>query len=479
MLRLAEWADVVIESFSPGTLDALGLGYEALSAVNPAIVVTSISNYGQSGPYRDWKGSELTIWGMGGPMLYTGSPNREPLKTAGHTPAYQVGATAAAATNIALWGADATGEGDHLDVNFFETFMGLIDRRTTSLLNYQYTGKISGRPPAGQTPGSGIWPTGDGGFFFTTVIGPRWNAMAAMIGHEDLLEDPNWLDPAWRSQEEPMAEFQALVGEWMLSHSKREIRQAFEDAGVYGGPVNTIAELLTDPHFTERAFFQTVDHPTTGPQTYPGRTYRSSAHEWPPPPRQRAPLLGEHTDEILGETLGLGRRRDRRAAERGGGLVTAGNGTGKRLPLEGIRILDFTVVWAGPYATQLVGGVGRRGDPRRVDEVLPLDDSRRARAAERGARARGRPGRLPGLRAGRAPVEPRRAVQRPRAQQALGHHRPHAPRGPGGLRAACAGVGRPDREQRADHHGARGRVLGAALEGQPQSSSSCACRRSG
>ena len=305
VLRLAEWADVVIESFSPGTLDALGLGYEALSAVNPAIVVTSISNYGQSGPYRDWKGSELTIWGMGGPMLYTGSPNREPLKTAGHTPAYQVGATAAAATNIALWGADATGEGDHLDVNFFETFMGLIDRRTTSLLNYQYTGKISGRPPAGQTPGSGIWPTGDGGFFFTTVIGPRWNAMAAMIGHEDLLEDPNWLDPAWRSQEEPMAQFQALVGEWMLGHSKREIRQAFEDAGVYGGPVNTIAELLTDPHFTERAFFQTVDHPTTGPQTYPGRTYRSSAHEWPPPPRQRAPLLGEHTDEILGETLGL------------------------------------------------------------------------------------------------------------------------------------------------------------------------------
>ena len=305
VLRLAEWADVVIESFSPGTLDALGLGYEALSAVNPAIVVTSISNYGQSGPYRDWKGSDLTIWGMGGPMLYTGSPNREPLKTAGHTPAYQVGATAAAATNIALWGADATGEGDHLDVNFFETFMGLIDRRTTSLLNYQYTGKISGRPPAGQTPGSGIWPTGDGGFFFTTVIGPRWNAMAAMIGHEDLLEDPNWLDPAWRSQEEPMAQFQALVGEWMLSHSKREIRQAFEDAGVYGGPVNTIAELLTDPHFTERAFFQTVDHPTTGPQTYPGRTYRSSAHEWPPPPRQRAPLLGEHTDEILGETLGL------------------------------------------------------------------------------------------------------------------------------------------------------------------------------
>lgn len=303
--QLAEWADVVIENFSPGTLDRLGLGYHQLSLRNPRIVMTSISNYGQSGPYRDWKGSELTIWGMGGPMLYTGSPAREPLKTAGHTPGYQVGATAAAATNIALWGAENSGEGDHLDVNFFETFTGLIDRRSTSLLNYQYTGETSGRPPAGQTPGSGIWPTGDGGFFFTTVVGSRWASMAAMIGHEELLEDPNWLDPAWRAQEEPMARFQTLVGEWMLARPKREIRQAVEDAGVYGGPVNTIAELMTDPHFTARDFFETIDHPTTGPQTYPGRSYRSSAHGWPPPPRRRAPLLGEHTDEVLGETLGL------------------------------------------------------------------------------------------------------------------------------------------------------------------------------
>ena len=129
--------------------------------------------------------------------------------------------------------------------------------------------------------------------------------MATMIGHAELLDDPNWLDPAWRAQEAPMAEFQALVGEWMRGHSKLEIRQAVEDAGVYGGPVNTVAELLSDPHFSERAFFETIDHPATGPLTYPGRAYRSSAHGWPPPPRRRAPLLGEHTDEILGDTLGL------------------------------------------------------------------------------------------------------------------------------------------------------------------------------
>jgi crotonobetainyl-CoA:carnitine CoA-transferase CaiB-like acyl-CoA transferase len=305
VLRLAEWADVLVESFSPRVMPALGLDYETLREANPRLVVTSISNFGQSGPYRDWRGSELTLYGMGGPMLNTGSPDREPLKTAGHTPAYQVGGTAAAATSIALWGAEASGDGDHLDVSFFETFMGLIDRRSSNLVNFQYTGDVSARPPVGQNSGSGIWPTGDGGFFFTTVIGPRWPAMAKMIGQEALLEDPRWLDPAFRAGEQQREQFAKLAGAWMLGRSKLEIRQAVEDAGVYGGPVNTIAELLSDPHFEERAFFETIDHPTTGPQTYPGRNYRSSAHGWPPPGRRRAPLLGEHTDEVLGEALGL------------------------------------------------------------------------------------------------------------------------------------------------------------------------------
>ena len=306
VLRLAAWADVLVENFSPRVLPSLGLGYEALREANPKLVVASISNYGQSGPYRDRKGSVLTLYGMGGPMLYTGSPAREPLKTAGYTPACQVGATAAAAASIALWGADASGEGDRLDVSFFETFMGLIDRRSSALVGYRYTGDVSGRPSVGQNPGSGIWPTGDGGFFFTTVIGPRWSAMARMIGHEELLDDPQWLDPAWRARPENIEAFARLAGEWMLGRTKIEIREAVEAAGVYGGPVNTIAELLDDPHFTARAFFEEIDHPETGPLTYPGRNWRSSAHGWPPPPRRRAPLLGEHTDEVLGEALGLG-----------------------------------------------------------------------------------------------------------------------------------------------------------------------------
>ena len=304
-LELASGADVVVASFSPTVMPKLGLDYEALRSANPALVVTSISNFGQSGPYRDWRGSELTLYGMGGPMLNTGSTDREPLKVAGHAPACHVGAAAAAATSIALWGAEESGDGDHLDVSFFETFMGLIDRRTSSLLNHQYTGDVSTRPPVGQAPGSGIWNTGDGGYFFTTVLGARWVAMAKMIGQDALLEDENWLNPTWRAGAEPTAQFAALTAEWMLGRSKIEIRESVEAAGVYGGPVNTFEELLRDPHFAEREFFETIDHPTTGPQTYPGRTYRSSAHGWPPPPRRRAPLLGEHSEEVLGELLGL------------------------------------------------------------------------------------------------------------------------------------------------------------------------------
>ena len=160
--KLIENADILVENFRPGVMESLSLDYESVSQLNNSIVYTSISNFGQTGPHRDWKGSDLVLYGMGGPMINTGHPDKEPLQLANYLPSFHVGATAAAATSIALWGAEETGEGDWLDINFFETLMGHIDRRSTALLNHQYDGTISTRPPVAGTPGSGIWPTADG-----------------------------------------------------------------------------------------------------------------------------------------------------------------------------------------------------------------------------------------------------------------------------------------------------------------------------
>jgi crotonobetainyl-CoA:carnitine CoA-transferase CaiB-like acyl-CoA transferase len=309
LLDLIRGADALVENFSPRVMSSLGLDYHSLKVINPRLVVTSISNFGRDGPYRDWNGSDLVLYGMGGPMLNTGSPDREPLKTAGHTPSFQVGATAATATTIGLWGSRASGSGEHVDVSYLETFMGLVDRRTTNLVNYEYAGDISTRPPLANSSGTGIWPTRDGGYFYTTVVAARWTAMARMIGQDDLASDPEWNNPVWRSAPDRIDEFGALVISWMIERTKKEIRAAVEEAGVYGAPINTIADVVSDEHLLERRFFQEIDHPTTGPLTFPGYSFRITTRtdgEVELPPRRRAPLLGEHTDEILRDDLGLG-----------------------------------------------------------------------------------------------------------------------------------------------------------------------------
>ena len=301
---LVRTADVLVESFSPRVMPSLGLDYETLSAANPRLVMTSISNFGQSGPYRDWKATDLTTYAMGGAMINTGHPEKEPLTLGGHIPSFHVGATAASATAIALVGAEASGQGDHLDVGAFPVWMGAIDRRQSYLMSHQYTGDISTRPWPASALGTGVWQCMDG-FFMTSVGAPMFPRMARMIGADHLLDDPGWATPAARSDPDRIDEAIALIIPWMLERTKAEARNAAQDYGVRGGPINSFADLIDDEHFQYRGFFTQIDHPTTGPVTYPGYSFRLHMDE-PMPPRRRAPLLGEHTEEVLRNDLGLG-----------------------------------------------------------------------------------------------------------------------------------------------------------------------------
>ncbi|MDA1097265.1 MAG: CoA transferase, partial [Chloroflexi bacterium] len=300
---LVEKADVLVESFNPRVMPSLGLDYQALRAINPRLVMTSVSNFGQTGPYRDWKGTDLTFYGMGGAMINTGHPEREPLNLAGHVPTFQVGAIAAAATAIALVGAEASGEGDHIDVSAFETWMGAIDRRMSYLMSYQYTGDISSRAWPASALGSGVFPCSDGNFMITAgaAMFPR---LAQMVGAAHLLEEPEWATVPARSHPDRIDDFAAILIPWLLERTKKEVRAACQEFGVLGGPVNDFADVLGDEHFNARGFLPEIDHPTTGPVKYPGYSFRLHT-ETGLPPRRRAPLLGEHTDEILREDLGM------------------------------------------------------------------------------------------------------------------------------------------------------------------------------
>ena len=145
LLDLVAGADAVVESFAPGRLDELGLGYERLAEVNPMVVLTSISPFGQDGPYRDWQATDFTYYAMGGPMLSTGHIDRESIRLGGRWAGYHTGYMAALATVVGVHAAELRGEGEHLDVSGFEVHTGSVDSRLTQLQAYQYSGRLSPR----------------------------------------------------------------------------------------------------------------------------------------------------------------------------------------------------------------------------------------------------------------------------------------------------------------------------------------------
>jgi crotonobetainyl-CoA:carnitine CoA-transferase CaiB-like acyl-CoA transferase len=302
--ELVKDAAIVIENFKPGYLDDLGLGYGDLSKINPTLVMTSITNFGQTGPYKHWEGVDLTMWAMGGAMNTSGHGEREPLKMSGRIASHHVGSVASLATLTALWKAELQEEGDHVDISFFETWMGAIERHTSQLLSYQFTGETAPRPIPGSRLGTGARPVLDGHFHITSAGGTRFARLLKMMEMEELLNEPPYNDEFTQAQPETSEIFDTVYIPWMLEHTKDELTDLVIKNGVLGGGVNTVQDLLENKQFRHRNYWQTIDHPMTGPLEYPGYNFRT--HGAPlPEKRQRAPLLGEHNKDILGEELGL------------------------------------------------------------------------------------------------------------------------------------------------------------------------------
>ena len=303
---LASKADAVVESFRPGTMDRLGLGYETLSEINPALTFTSISDFGQTGPYRDWRGSEIIFYGMGGELYSTGVAEKEPLKLGGTVGLYQAGVMAAFATLGAIMAAKSEGIGQHVDISLMEVQAGSIDRRMSMLLAYQYNGEITRRTPLGEASGSGGYPAGvypcEDGFFQITGGGKYFERVRNTLGNPDELAGDEWLTPEAQADEEMQGLFEAFFYPWLLDRTKQEAWTQAQASRVLCGPLNTMADYLRDEVFRKRGAFAEVDHPVAGTLTYPGRPFMMEATPWSI--RRPAPLLGQHTEEVLTE-LGM------------------------------------------------------------------------------------------------------------------------------------------------------------------------------
>lgn len=299
--RFAAEVDVVIEGEAPGTLDGWGIGYDTLRDVNPRLVLTSITPFGQSGPYAHYRGDEIVYYAMGGPMSSTGLVEREPVKLAGHVISYQAGNLAATATLGAVLVAEQSGEGSHVDVSNLEAQEGSIDRRLSYLTGYSYNGGLPQREGTQRlTPAPmGIYPCVDGYVQIITI--PAWvPRMLATLQSPEL--DELYGDPAWLFNPDITDATDAVLYPWLLERTRNEAMLAAQEHSWPVTALNMPVDVIADVHFVERGFMVDVEHPAAGAIRQPGSPFRMD-DGWKL--RRPAPTLGQHNDEVYRE-LGFG-----------------------------------------------------------------------------------------------------------------------------------------------------------------------------
>ena len=302
--ELVKEVDIVVESFRPGVMARLGFDYETLEEINPKLVMTSLSSFGQTGPYRNFAASDLVIYGMGGSMNTCGLPEREPTKKALTTTLFSTGNMGALATMLAFYTTKTQGGiGQHVDLSLFEAQMASIDRRMSDLVAFAYNNEITPKhdPNAMASFPYGIQPCADG-HWELSGIGPLWPYVGKMMDMPELMDDPRFNSPLAQMEPDHRDEFYAIFIPWSFEYTKMECVQRGQEAGVLCGPLFNMEEVVHDPHFKEIGFWTEIEHSVTGTLTYPGRPINAEKMPWVI--RRPAPLLGEHNEEIYCTKLG-------------------------------------------------------------------------------------------------------------------------------------------------------------------------------
>jgi CoA:oxalate CoA-transferase len=306
LTQLARKADILVENFSPGILARAGFSYEALEEINPRLIVVSITDFGQTGPYRNFKGGRLSGNALGGYAFVNGDPDREPLAGGGEQPAYQGGLHGYAGAMAALLYRETTGMGQHIDVSIMECMTSLhqftINRYAYSKMIQKRIGNkyMFSHPIA-------IYPCKDGQISICPSTEDQAERMFILMDRLDLLEDPRFQTGFHRLVHSEA--FDAVIRPWFMERTQKEIVELFQEFRVPAAPVNTMKDLLEEPQYIARDFWTWIDHPEAGKHPYAGAPFKMSTTPAQP---KRAPLLGEHNGEIfLGE---LGMTKDEVAA---------------------------------------------------------------------------------------------------------------------------------------------------------------------
>jgi CoA:oxalate CoA-transferase len=296
-------ADVLLENFSPGTLDGLGVGYDVLKDVNPRLVYATGTGFGISGPDRDNLAMDFTIQAASGIMSITGDPDGPPMKAGPTLVDFMGGIHLYAAVMTALLQRVTTGQGQLVEVAMQETVYPSL---ASSYDYHVRTGKV---PPRAGNRQAGLasapynaFQTKDGWVAVHVVTEGHWQNLLRAMGREDLLDDPRFSTNPART--ENMDATEALVTAWTIGLGKAEVVAAAKRYKIPVAPVRNAVEVMNDPHMHERGMLQRIDHPSLGPVILPNSPLR--LHGSDRVEAVSSPLLGQHNMEVYGEWLGLG-----------------------------------------------------------------------------------------------------------------------------------------------------------------------------
>jgi crotonobetainyl-CoA:carnitine CoA-transferase CaiB-like acyl-CoA transferase len=301
--ELVTKADVVTENFSVGTMERLGLGYETLRQVNPAIVYASVTAFGQHGPYAGQRGYDILAQAISGYLSITGFPDNPPTKSGQSISDYYAGMLCAFSIVSALHYRQRTGRGQRIDMALLDSLVVALDN-----LGERYTvgGEILTRSGNVAFTGSstGVYTTSDGHVAVSAGASDAvWRRFCEILGREDLARDPSFATAAARRDRRD--DIAAIIQAWTSKRPKAEVVRVLASAGVPAAPVNTVAEMVADPQVAAREMFVELEHPIHGPLKVTGSPLKMS--ETPGRVRWLAPMPGEHNEAIYCDLLGHSR----------------------------------------------------------------------------------------------------------------------------------------------------------------------------
>ena len=296
--KLVAKADILLEDWDLSDRELLQLSNHTFTDSNPSLIELNLTPFGLSGPYSKFTSTPIIQLALGGYLYLTGLPEMEPLMLPGHQPDYLAGLNANGAVQIALWERDQTGKGQFVEITMMET-LATLHQFTMEMETYEgyvrnRNGNLWQRESAFSNYGITTIECTDGHICFGISTEDQWERLCVMIGKSEFLEDPEYATRADRRKNASYLD--SLLKEWVGNRTRKDVMiEASETWGLPTAPVLGISEVLEDPQFRHRGLFTEIEHPITGTATFPTFSFKSQNMS---PILRRAPLLGEHNEEV-------------------------------------------------------------------------------------------------------------------------------------------------------------------------------------